>query len=350
MIPIEAEGHVDVSPHTSLSPPAVDASAAITTAEDPVLDEVLAGLRDRPKHLPCKLFYDQRGSELFDRICDLPEYYPTRTETGILTQHVKEIVQRIGEGALLIEYGSGSSVKTRILLEHLVSPAGYVPIDVSGEHLEATARTLAADFPDCPVFPITADYTRPIELPADLLASATRRIAFFPGSTIGNFTRLEAEGFLRRAADLVGPEGGLIIGVDLEKDSAVLEAAYNDAAGVTAEFNLNMLRVINQRYGANFELKAFDHRAIYNRSAGRIEMHLIANRSTLVRIAGEAFTFRAGECIVTEHSHKYRLEQFADLARRSGFMSDRVWCDVNRWFSVHFLSTVDDDAHHSGTC
>lgn len=310
-----------------------------TPHEDAEVQEVISGLRQAVKHLPCKFFYDQHGSTLFDRICAQPEYYLTRTETAILQSNIETIGDYIGEGALLVEFGSGSSVKTRILLEHLVNLAGYVPIDVSGEHLQQVARQLEIDFPHIPIWPVVGDYTRPVTIPARVLASSRRPVAFFPGSTIGNFAPEAAESFLRRTALLVGPQGGVLIGVDLEKDDTVLEAAYNDAAGITAEFNRNILNVINRRFGADFDPAAFDHRAIYNRDAGRIEMHLVANRPTTVTIADEPFCFAEGEVIVTEHSYKYRLEEFSLLARRAGFVSDEVWCDADRRFSVHLLST-----------
>jgi dimethylhistidine N-methyltransferase len=297
-------------------------------------DEVLDGLSRNPKVLPCKLFYDERGSVLFDEICRLPEYYPTRTETAILEDRAGEIGALIGPGAEILELGSGSSRKIRILLEALESPAAYVPIDISREHLRRSATALAGEFPDLRVVAVCADYTSEVELP-DL--GEDRRVAFFPGSTIGNFEPDEAAGFLRRIATLVGRGGGLVIGVDLKKDRATLERAYDDAAGVTAAFNLNILSHINGALGADFDLARFHHVALWNETEGRIEMHLESRVGQTVSVAGRRFRLAAGERIHTENSYKYEIGEFHRLAARAGLKARRTWTDENGLFSVHFL-------------
>lgn len=306
--------------------------------------EVLEGLADTPKRLPTKYFYDARGSQLFDAICALPEYYPTRAEIEITQREAEAIAVDVGPDALLVEYGSGSSLKTRILLEHLRQPAGYLPIDISKAHLLATARQLARDFPAIEILPVCADYTQPIELPAPS-RPARRRVVYFPGSTIGNFTPDRAEAFLRRIGQVAGPGGGLLIGVDLDKDRAILEPAYDDAAGVTAAFNLNLLARINRELGADFDLACFRHRAFYNDALGqpglgRIEMHLESCRAQRVTVAGQGFDFDAGECVLTEYSYKYGREAFAALAARAGFAVRSFWTDAAGRFSVQMLERV----------
>ena len=301
------------------------------------LEEALAGLTLPQKTLPCKYFYDRRGSELFDQICDLPEYYPTRTEAGIMSDHIAEMASVFKQNTLLIEYGSGSSTKTRILLDHLPHLAGYVPMDISREHLYQTAEKLAAAYPNLDVLPLCADYTAPFELPeAD--GPVHSRIVYFPGSTIGNFHRAEATQFLCRIADVCGPGGGLLIGVDLRKSPHVLEPAYNDAQGVTAEFNLNILHRMNAELGADFRLDGFAHHAFYNEPIGRIEMHLRSLRAQTVHLGNAALFFAAGETIWTECSYKYSLPEFAALASAAGFEVRRVWTDVDQKFSVQYLT------------
>ena len=303
---------------------------------DDLRDEVLRGLAKPAKELPCKLFYDRRGSALFDQICELDEYYLTRTETAIMQQNAADIAALIGERCALIEYGSGSSSKIRILLDQLREPLSYVPIDLSKDQLLPSATAIAAAYPRLKVLPLCADYTQPL-VPPSLAEGLARRVAFFPGSTIGNFHRHEAEEFLRRVRNLVGREGGLLVGVDLKKDPRLLHAAYNDSAGVTAEFNLNILAHINSRFGADFGLDQFAHRAHYVERLGRIEMHLISLADQLVQLDDARFPFEAGEPILTEVSYKYDLDQFARLAARAGFGVQRVWTDSDRLFSVQYL-------------
>jgi L-histidine Nalpha-methyltransferase len=309
---------------------------AIQPPADDLLGEVLHGLSQPRKHLPCKLFYDERGSRLFDRICELDEYYLTRTELAIMRRHAAEMARRIGPRARLIEFGSGSSVKIRLLLDHLKEPAGYLPIDISTRHLLAAAQAIARDYPELAVQPIGADYTQPLALPA-APAHALRDVAYFPGSTIGNLDRRQAVEFLRRTAALVGARGGLLVGADLVKDKAILERAYNDAAGVTAEFNLNLLRAINRAFGADFALDGFSHEAVYDDAESRIEMHLISRRAQSVHVAEQRFQLREGEPIVTEYSHKYTLPAFASLAQDGDMRVARVWTDPERLFSVQYL-------------
>jgi L-histidine Nalpha-methyltransferase len=304
-------------------------------ADDDFTRTVLDGLSRSPKALPAKLLYDARGSELFDRICALEEYYPTRTEIGILTERAAEIGRLAGPGAVLVELGSGSSVKVRLVLDELEAPAAYIPIDISAEHLERAAAALKADYPELPIIPVAADFTRPIRLPE--IANGGRRLGFFPGSTIGNFEPAEAEGFLRRLRALLGGGARMVLGVDLKKDEGVLNAAYDDAAGVTAAFNLNLLHRINREAGGDFEPDGFAHRAFYNREKGRVEMHLVSRRDQLVTIAGTPIGFAADETIHTESSYKYALDEFAGLAGRAGWRALRQWTDAHQLFSVWFL-------------
>ena len=296
--------------------------------------EVLDGLSQPQKRLSPKFFYDARGSALFDAICELREYYPTRTEIGILRRYGHEIAALLGRDALLVELGSGSSRKIRVLLEAL-RPAVYMPVDISREHLLRSAEALADAFPGLDVHAVCADYSVPFELPVD--DHDHPRAAFFPGSSIGNFEPADAERFLRRVGAMLGQGGRLLIGVDLVKDVGVLEAAYNDADGVTAAFNLNLLQRINRELGADFDLAAFRHDAFFNEASSRIEMHLISTVAQQVRVAGRRFSFREGETIHTECSYKYRVEDFHALARRAGYKPERVWTDSTPLFSVHCL-------------
>lgn len=304
---------------------------------DSFLEEVVAGLARPRKTLPSKFFYDERGSRLFDRICELDEYYLTRTELALMETHAEAMAARLGPGCLLVEYGSGSSIKTRILLDHLADPAGYVPIDISREHLLRSAADLSAAYPGLPVRPVCADYTQTLTLP-DPGGPVRRTVVYFPGSTIGNFEPEEARAFLVQAARVCGPGGALLIGVDLQKDRAVLEAAYNDAEGVTAAFNKNVLARINAELGADFDLDAFDHRAVYDAALGRIEMHLVSLRDQCARVGAHRFAFRRGETICTEYSHKYTLDGFARLAAEAGFAVEQVWTDARDYFSVQYLA------------
>jgi L-histidine Nalpha-methyltransferase len=298
-------------------------------------DEVLKGLRQHPKTLSPKFFYDERGSLLFEQITELPEYYLTRTELSIMRENIDQIVGVIGPQASLIEFGSGSSMKTRILLEHLDRPAAYVPVDISRDHLIAAAEALVADFPYIEVLPLAVDFTRPFDLPQPRVMPL-RNIVYFPGSTIGNFMPSAAQALLEVMHEEAKEDGALLIGVDLKKDPAVLERAYNDSAGVTAEFNLNMLRRLNNELSANFDLQKFRHQAVYKESPGRIEMHLVSTAAQTITVAGEQFQFEKGESVRTECSHKYTLEEFAEMAERAGFSVERVWTDRERLFSVQY--------------
>lgn len=301
------------------------------------LDEVLEGFSHVQKRLSAKYFYDERGSELFEAICDLPEYYPTRTELGIMRQHAHSMATRIGPKALLIEYGSGSSTKTPILIDAM-QPAGYVPIDISRDHLMQSALALAQAHAELPVRALCADYTRQLVLPNFDDIDFQRKLVYFPGSTIGNFDRNETDRFLRQIAQVVGANGGALIGVDLKKDPAALHAAYNDAAGVTAAFNMNVLARINRELGGDFDLNGFRHHAFYDEYLGRIEMHLLSLRTQAVTIATKRFAFREGETIHTEISCKYSIEEFQAIARHAGLTATDVWIDPARLFSVHHLT------------
>lgn len=300
------------------------------------LDDVTAGLAQPQKALNPKYFYDSRGCELFEAICRLPEYYPTRTEIAIMREFAPEIAQHLGRGCLLIEYGSGSSRKTEALIAG-IAPVLYVPIDIAADQLRSSAERLAALFPDLEIAAVCADYSRDLTLPGALQLEGARRIVFFPGSTIGNFTPADARRFLRNARELAGPGGAMLVGVDLKKDPAVLHAAYNDAQGVTAAFNLNLLARINRELGADFDLDAFRHRAFYNAAAGRIEMHLVSARDQQVNLNGRRYSFRENETIHTENSYKYSVPEFQALAREAGFSPERCWTDARKLFSVHYL-------------
>ena len=297
--------------------------------------EVLAGLSRAARSISPKFFYDVEGSALFDRICDLPEYYPTRTELQILTDHADDIAGQIGPNAEIIEFGAGSLTKVRLLLDALEAPRRYVPIDISGEHMEAAAERLRADYPALVVQPVAADYTMPLVLPAPA-DGAGRRVGFFPGSTLGNFAPEEALSFLQLAARLLRG-GGLLLGVDLVKDPALLHAAYNDAQGVTAAFNLNLLRRANAELGTDFDVDGFAHAAFYNAPMRRIEMHLVSRRAQSVSLGDRVFDFSEGETIHTENSHKFTVDGLRLLAEKAGFTPAAVWTDPERRFSVHWL-------------
>jgi dimethylhistidine N-methyltransferase len=307
------------------------------TAEDSFLDAVVDGLGRPDKAIPCRFLYDERGSALFDLICQLPEYYPTRTETAVLARCAGEIAERIGTGAQLIELGSGSSLKVRLLLQAMAAPGAYVAVDISREHLKRAAAALKADFPHVEVIAVCADYGGAFPLPE--VAAAGRRMAFFPGSTIGNLEPDEALAFLRRWARRLGPDAAMLIGVDLKKDPEVLHAAYDDAAGVTAAFSLNLLARANAELGADFDLDGFVHEARYDEARGRVEIHLRSLHAQTVRVGGRSFAFTEGERLHVEHSYKYGLEEFADLARRAGFAPATVFTDPDSLFSVHYLTT-----------
>ncbi|MEQ9609796.1 MAG: L-histidine N(alpha)-methyltransferase [Kiloniellaceae bacterium] len=295
---------------------------------------VLTGLAATPKTLEAKYFYDARGSKLFDAITELEEYYPTRAEAALLRHHAGAIADFVGADASLIEFGSGSSVKTRILLDALPDLACYVPIDISGTHLRATAAALARDYA-FPVVPLHADYTRDFALPDRVPAAG--RAGFFPGSTIGNFDRAAAVAFLQGARRLLGDGARFLVGADLQKDEDRLIAAYDDAEGVTAAFNLNLLRRINRELEGTFDLAGFRHEARYDAPLGRIEMHLVSRRDQTATVMGDRFDFAANESIHTENSYKYTLESFADLARQGGWRVAGQWRDPEGLFSLHGL-------------
>lgn len=302
-------------------------------------EDVLKGLAAARKALPPKYFYDARGSELFEAICELPEYYPTRTELAMMQAHAREMAQLLGPESLLIEYGAGSGRKTRVLIDAL-APAAYVPIDISRSALRQCAAGLAARYPAVKVVAVCADYSRPLQIPPLDGIATRRRVIYFPGSTIGNFTRSGALAFLRHAQALAGAGGAMLVGVDLKKDPGRLHAAYNDAQGVTAAFNLNLLTRINRELGGNFDLAAFEHHAFYDEAKGRIEMHLRSLRRQTVTVAGRGFEFDAGETIHTENSCKYSVLEFRQLAREAGFKPQQCWCDSAQLFSIHYLANA----------
>jgi dimethylhistidine N-methyltransferase len=305
-------------------------------AAEPLIADVLAGLRHHPKHISPMYFYDAAGSILFDRICELPEYYPTRTETQILQQHGEDIARCVGKDALLVEFGSGSSLKTRLLLDRLPTLAAYVPVDISRSHLMNAAQGISASYPGLEVMPVCADFTQPFAVPTPR-RTAKRTVIFFPGSTIGNFDPPAARDLLCVMRRVAGHGGGLIVGTDLVKDPAVLVRAYDDSAGVTAAFNLNVLRRFNAEMGADFDLRQFGHRAIWNAEASRIEMHLVSLRRQKVALAGETLRFEAGEPIVTEHCHKYTVKGFSAQAALAGWHASAHWLDDRDYFSVNYL-------------
>jgi dimethylhistidine N-methyltransferase len=307
----------------------------------PFATDVLEGLGATPKRIPAKYFYDARGSQLFERITELPEYYPTRCEMEILRDKAGEIAALIPAGAAVVEFGSGSNKKARLLLAAAPQLAAYVPVDISGEMLEAEAAELRADFPSLAVVPVAADFCFPFELPKAAKA-APLRVGFFPGSTIGNFEPHEAGAFLRHAGAMLGPKARIIIGADLVKPAEVLNAAYNDAAGVTAAFNMNLLTRMNRELGGNFRLECFEHHAFFNRERSRIEMHLASLKRQKVKVAGETFDFRAGETIHTENSYKYSIDSLRALARGVGWVPGGVWTDAQGYFSVHAFTFTDE--------
>jgi len=305
----------------------------LAPGEESFRDAVLAGLSRRPKELPCKFFYDEKGSALFDAICEVPEYYLTRTEIAILDEYADEIAGHIGPHARLIELGSGASRKVRILLAALKDPAAYVPVDISREWLREAAAQLAADFPKLPVIAVCADYTRPFQLPP-MPGPAGKRVGFFPGSTIGNFEPEAVVRFLRNCAELLGPGGEMLIGADLKKEPEILEAAYNDRAGMNAAFNLNLLERINRELGGDLDIDRFEHLAVYNEQQGRMELYVKSLADQHATVAGRRFHFGAGERIHTENSYKTTVDAFATRLHDAGFTDVRHWCDPKRWFAV----------------
>ncbi len=312
------------------------ALADLAPRRSSLLAEVLEGLRAQQKSIPCKLLYDKRGSELFERICETDEYYITRTELAIMESHAAEMTELLGPGCMLIEYGSGSGQKIRMLLDRLVDPAAYVPIDISKSALEQLVDDLARLYPSLSVLPVCADYTGPHEIPEPPQTPA-RRVVYFPGSTIGNFTPEAARGFLEQVADTCGDGGGLLIGVDLHKEAQVLERAYDDAEGVTRDFELNVLKRLNREFGADFELDGFAYESLYNLEEQRVEMYLTSERRQQVSLDSETIPLEAGERILIEFSYKYTRERFAELAEDAGFSVERIWTDPREWFSVQYL-------------
>ena len=304
-------------------------------ASESFAEHVIHGLGDSPKWLSAKYFYDAAGSELFEQITDLPEYYPTRTELTILHGHAREMSGYIALSAALVEFGTGSTRKARILIDAAPQLAAYVPVDISSEFLAQEAAAVRRDYPWLAVLPVAADFTRDFDLPPQIRSRP--RVGFFPGSTIGNFEPEDATEFLRQAGRILGAGATMIVGVDLIKDEAVLNAAYDDAAGVTAKFNLNVLARMNRELGGNFDLSAFRHRAFYNAGNHRIEMHLESLRAQTVTVAGHEFEFRKGETIHTENSYKYTVESFRALAEAAGWRPAATWTDEREYFSIHAL-------------
>ena len=309
------------------------AAKRLKEAANEELEAVLDGLSRDQKQISSKYFYDEKGSELFEAITHLPEYYLTETEFGIMTTHVAEMADCIGPVASLIEFGSGASRKVRLLLDNLHEPAAYVPVDISAEFLAGVAEELSADYPAIEILPVAADFTRPFALPNPKVMPL-RNIVYFPGSTIGNFTPEGALNLLKVMHHEAGEDGGLLIGIDLQKDKAVIERAYNDAAGVTAQFNLNALSHLNHLFGADFDVATYRHEAVYNDAQGRIEMYLVSDRDQIVTVGKRQFGIREGERILTEYSHKYTLESFGKMLAATGFTMDQVWTDANEWFAV----------------
>jgi dimethylhistidine N-methyltransferase len=305
---------------------------------DSFRDAVLDGLSRAPKRIPCRFLYDERGSDLFEAICETPEYYPTRTEIRILAERAGEIAKLIGPDATLIEFGSGAGQKVKLLLRALDQPRAYAGIEVSREILLRATDDLSLAAPHLQVVAICADFLKPIVLPASMARGGGKRVAFFPGSSIGNFTPAEATQFLAQCRAMLGPGGGMLVGVDLKKDSARLDAAYNDAAGVTAAFTLNLLERINRELDGDFAIDRFAHDAKYDEAAGRVAIHIKSLADQTARVAGRKFRFVAGEGIHTEDSWKYTVSDFQMLARDAGYRPMAAWTDADRLFSVHYLT------------
>ena len=313
----------------------MNAEAELNAPQRQMFEEVVEGLRRPQKMIPSKFFYDERGSELFEEITLLDEYYPTRTETRILEDHIEEIAEAVGEQSVIVELGSGNSTKTRLLLDHMSDISAYVPVEISEEYLMKTVRSLKDEYPDLSIKPVCADYTKPFRIPP-IAKTFEYYVIFYPGSTIGNFRPERAQQFLKTISRLLVPGGGMLIGVDLKKGRDTLEAAYNDAKGVTAQFNLNMLLRLNRELNADFQIDNFEHLAFYNEEKGRIEMHLKSNTRQEVHLNGEAIHFEEGETIHTENSYKYSLNEFRALVN-DWFKVERVWTDEDDLFSMQYL-------------
>lgn len=306
----------------------------LLTKKISMLEEVVAGLSQDQKTLPSKFFYDEQGSKLFDEITELEEYYPTRTERRILEDNVDEIAEYLGKEVVLVEPGSGSSSKTRILLENMDNICCYIPMDISGDYLYKVAEQLRNEFPQITILPLSADYTKPFTLPEE--SPDARKVVFYPGSTIGNFKKEKVEQFLKAIHDILGEDGAFIIGVDLKKDISALEAAYNDSKGITAAFNKNILTHINREIGTSFNANMFSHKAIWNEEKGRVEMHLFVEEDHSVKVGETVIEFEKGESIHTENSHKYTLDGFSSMIA-TWFEVKKVWTDEENYFSVQYL-------------
>lgn len=317
-------------------------SEEIDTLSQSMLDEVLSGLRETPKSLPSKFFYDEHGTILFEKITRLEEYYLTRTEFDIMRSHLEEIVGQVGVQTILVELGSGSSRKTRLLLDELTNIAGYVPVEISEAYLANAVQSLKKEYPHLTIKPVWADYTESFPVPK-FNHSTGKYVLFYPGSTIGNFGPEEARRFLGTVSKILNPGGGMLIGVDLKKDKRILEAAYNDQKGITAAFNKNMLMHLNRELQADFNIDYFSHRAFYNKNKGRIEMHLVSDRDQAVSVAGEQIHFKQGESIHTENSYKYSLNEFRELVQ-PWFSVQKVWTDAQNYFSVQYLKKNGTDS------
>ena len=315
-----------------------------TSHENDFLATVRDGLRQRPRAIPPKFLYDERGSRLFDSICNTPEYYLTRTETGILDQFCAQMVELIGNSCALIELGCGSATKTPLLLQHMADGAMYVPIDICEPRLMQSTQRLRTMFPEIQMHPLCADYTRLSTLGFD--GDENRRVIFFPGSTIGNYAPDESVRLLRHAAQLLGSDGALLVGVDCKKSPNLLNAAYNDADGYTAAFNLNLLARMQRELGAQLDLDGFAHHAYYNAVLGRIEMNLVSQRKQIIRLEGETFHFEEGDTIHTENSYKYSAQDFQQLARAAGWYPKMLWTDREGLFYVHYSSLSAAEPRH----
>jgi len=296
--------------------------------------DVMKGLQKKQKTIPSKYFYDERGSKLFEEICRLEEYYPTRTELSILEKHIQEITDSVGKKTLLIEFGSGSSYKTRVILKHANELTGYLPVDISGDFLSAEAEKLRSEFPDLQIYPHEADYTKPFDIEN---YGEQKRVVYFPGSTVGNFTPDNARKFLGKTAGMLQKGDGLLIGVDAKKSSEILERAYDDAKGITAAFNKNLLRRLNQELDSTFDVEKFRHEAVYNRHEGRVEMHLVSLSDQKVGVGGSEISFKEGESIHTENSYKYDADEFAALLAGDYTLENR-WTDSRNWFNIFYFS------------